>query len=89
MADQRFIQTGFDKELAHLIEECGEVQAAAGKLLRWGPLSVNPLLPPEAQETNIAWLWREIGDLESVIGRIARTIREDFPNLPFDPRQRP
>lgn len=86
MGDPRFIQSGFEKELAHLVEECGEVLAAAGKLQRWGPHSVNPLLPPHEQETNIAWLWREIGDLESVIARIAQTIRKDFPELPNDPR---
>lgn len=85
MADPRFIQAGFDKELAHLIEECGEVLSAAGKLQRWGPHSVNPLLPPHEQETNIAWLWREIDDLEHVIGRIARTIRREFPELPSNP----
>ncbi len=63
MTDQRFIQTGFDKCLAHVVEECGEVLAAAGKTQRWGPHSVNPLLPVEQQETNINWLRREIAAL--------------------------
>ncbi len=51
MSDPRFLQDGFEKQLAHLIEECGEVLAAAGKTQRFGLDSVNPLLPKEKQET--------------------------------------
>jgi len=50
--DTRFLQDGFDKQLSHVIEECGEVLAAAGKTQRWGRESVNPLLPLDKQETN-------------------------------------
>lgn len=70
MTDIRFLQDGFDKRLSHVIEECGEVLAAAGKLQRWGPLSVNPLLPIEHQERNIDWLRRELEDLKTVITRL-------------------
>lgn len=56
-----------DQALAHLIEECGEVIAAYGKMQRWGKLSVNPELPPEQQETNIDWVKREIRDLQKAL----------------------
>lgn len=77
MSDHRFLQRGFNKQLAHLIEECGEVLAAAGKLQRWGKESVNPLLPREQQETNIDWLMRELADLKEAIGRLEKTIEAD------------
>lgn len=72
--DVRFLQTGFDKQLAHLIEECGEVLAAAGKTQRWGPHSVNPLIPADQQEANIDWLMREIDDLADAISRLRATV---------------
>lgn len=53
--------------LVHLVEECGEVIAAAGKAMRFGLLSVNPELPPEKQETNIDWVRREVMDLDAAI----------------------
>jgi NTP pyrophosphatase (non-canonical NTP hydrolase) len=54
--------------LGYLVEEAGEVLAAVGKTQRWGALSVNPELPRAQQETNIAWLMRELRDLERAIG---------------------
>ena len=74
MSDQRFLQTGFDKQLAHVVEECGEVLAAAGKTQRWGRDSVNPLLPVDQQETNEAWLRREIADLDGALKRLLTTM---------------
>lgn len=56
--------------LFHLGEECGEVQAAAGKTGRFGMESSNPDLPPEQREINAAWLLREITDLEAAIHAI-------------------
>lgn len=76
MSDPRFIQKGFDKCLSHLIEECGEVLAAAGKTQRWGVNSVNPLLTADKQEKNIDWLKREIQDLEGAIIRLKETFLE-------------
>ena len=70
MSDPRFLQNGFEKRLAHFIEECGEVLAAAGKTQRWGRDSVNPLLPAEQQESNEKWLRRELGDLKEAIARL-------------------
>ncbi len=58
------------QRLGYLIEECGEVLAAAGKILRRGYSSVNPELPPEFQETNAQWLKRELLDLEDAIQRV-------------------
>jgi hypothetical protein len=55
------------QKLGHLIEECGEVMAAAGKSLRWGLDSYNPEVPVEKRETNRDWLLREITDLELAI----------------------
>lgn len=69
MSDNMFIKKGFDQTLSHVIEECGEVLAAAGKLQRHGIYSVNPLLPVEQQETNIHWLIRELVDLKEAIER--------------------
>lgn len=78
MSDPRFLQDGFDKRLAHLVEECGETLAAIGKLLRWGPNSVNPLLPKAQQVTNLAWLRTELGDVKQAIARLEAAIEEEF-----------
>ena len=56
--------------IAYLIEECGEVLAAAGKSLRWGLDSVNPELPIEQQEANRDWLLREMKDLAGAVKRV-------------------
>jgi NTP pyrophosphatase (non-canonical NTP hydrolase) len=56
-----------EAKLYYLIEECGEVLAAAGKSLRWGFDSVNPELPAAEQETNRDWLKRELSDLKYAI----------------------
>lgn len=60
-----------NQKLGYLVEECGEVQAAVGKTIRWGLESTNPELPPEEQETNRDWVLRELDDLERAI-RYAR-----------------
>jgi len=74
MSDPRFLQDGFDKRLSHAIEEAGEFLAAAGKTQRWGLHSVNPLLPADEQETNEAWLLREMEDLIHALGRLGRAM---------------
>lgn len=60
--------------LGYLVEEAGEVLAAAGKTLRWGPDSYNPELPvvdeelkSGGRETNREWVLRELLDLEGAI----------------------
>jgi NTP pyrophosphatase (non-canonical NTP hydrolase) len=78
MSDPRFLQDGFEKRLAHLVEECGEVLAAAGKTQRWGALSVNPLIPAADRETNLVWLRREMKDLREALDRLDAAIEDEF-----------
>ena len=78
MADTRYLREGFDFALAHLVEECGEVLAAAGKTQRWGLYSTNPELPVAEQETNRDWLCRELDDLQGAIGRLRQEIAKDW-----------
>lgn len=78
MSDKRFLQDGFDKRLAHAIEECGEFLAAAGKTQRWGVWSVNPLLRPADQETNLLWLRREMADVRQALDRLDDAIGKEF-----------
>jgi len=74
MADKRFFQEGFDKQLSHVVEECGEVLSAAGKTQRWGRDSVNPMLRSAHKETNEEWLKRELQDLKIAIARLELTM---------------
>jgi hypothetical protein len=67
VTDPKYMRPGVNFAIGKLIEECGELQAALGKSIRWGLGSVNPELPPEQQETNADWIDREIND---VIGAI-------------------
>jgi NTP pyrophosphatase (non-canonical NTP hydrolase) len=62
------------QRLGYLVEECGEVMAAAGKAIRWGLDSSNPELPPERRETNAAWLLRELADLTVAIDRMRQVL---------------
>lgn len=78
MSDPRFLQDGFDKRLSHLIEECGEVLAAAGKTQRWGVHSVNPLLPRERQVSNLEWLQSEMNDLRQAMDRLDEAMEQEF-----------
>lgn len=78
MSDPRFLQNGFDKRLSHLIEECGETVAAAGKTQRWGVAGTNPLLPPDQRESNLAWLRREMRDLREAMDRLDEAILQEF-----------
>lgn len=74
----QFLQEGFRNQLSHVIEECGEFLAAAGKLQRWGAFSTNPLLPKEEREYNIDWLIRELNDLRITIERLEKTIEKEL-----------
>jgi len=64
-------------KLARLVEECGEVLAAAGKIQRFGLCSVNPELPEEKQEPNYCWLLREIQDLKQAIEMVELAINKE------------
>lgn len=61
-----------EQAIAHLIEECNEVGAAAAKALRFGLDSYNPELPPEERETNRDWITREVADLVFAIANYQR-----------------
>ena len=74
---QQYIVDDFDHCLAHVIEECGELLAAAGKTLRWGWSSTNPELPQAERESNLVWLKREMGDLRGALDRLQKVIDED------------
>lgn len=67
-----FYPTTFEGWLFKLLEEMGEVAAAAGKNGRFGPWSVNPLLPPNQQEANIVWLRRELADLKVALVEVEK-----------------
>ena len=56
--------------VGHLIEECGEVQAALGKTIRWGLESTNPFLPEDQRITNRQWVLNEISDLKIAITKV-------------------
>lgn len=79
--EARYEPKTFEQKLGYLIEECGEVLAAAGKTIRCGLDSVNPELPLQEQESNRDWLAREIEDLERAIKyvRLAREMRPGGP----------
>ena len=72
-----YLRPGVDFALAHAIEEAGEFLAAAGKTQRWGRQSVNPELPPTEQETNEAWLLREMDDLRGALDRLHAALSQD------------
>ncbi|KKN37359.1 hypothetical protein LCGC14_0764200 [marine sediment metagenome] len=65
--DHKYYPKTIQQKLGYLVEECGEVQAAVGKALRWGLESYNPDLPEEERETNREWILRELKDLEQAI----------------------
>jgi len=60
----------FGTPLSHVVEECGEVIAAAGKVLRFGWDSTNPLLPIADQVVNETLMKQEVADLECAISRL-------------------
>jgi len=62
------------QKLGYLIEECGELQSALGKTIRWGLDSFNPELSPNKQETNREWIFREIQDVKRAISFVEKII---------------
>jgi hypothetical protein len=77
MVHPKYLRDGLPFALAHFVEEAGEALAAAGKTQRWGLDSVNPELPKDEQETNRAWILRELDDLEGCIIRLRVAISEE------------
>ena len=77
MSAPQYLFPGVDFALAHAVEEAGEFLAAAGKTQRFGRASVNPELTPDKQETNEAWLMRELADLRGALDRLEIAIAEE------------
>ena len=78
MSNPRYLKPGNVKFcLAHVIEECGEVLAAAGKTQRWGWQSCDPTLPKDERETNETWLRRELKDLQEAIPRLLEAMDQN------------
>lgn len=67
MSIARYLPKDRNGRLFKLIEEMGELNAALGKAGRWGMTSVNPELPSDQQETNAAWILREMDDVEAAL----------------------
>ena len=64
---KQYMPETIEQKLGYLIEECGELQSALGKTIRWGLDSFNPELPPNERELNREWIWREIQDVKRAI----------------------
>lgn len=77
MAHPEFFQEGFEKQLAHVVEECAEVIVVYGKIQRFGKDSVNPLLNKEEQIPHIQSLKNELQDLKGAIARLEKTLNDN------------
>lgn len=77
MTDMKYMRPGLDFARGKAIEELGELQAALGKSLRWGWYSTNPELPPAEQETNAAWVKREMADVRHALDNLEREMRSE------------
>jgi hypothetical protein len=67
-----------NSRLFKLIEEMGELNAALGKAGRHGMLSVNPDLPVEQQETNAAWILREMDDVIAAVAACRPDVEDEI-----------
>lgn len=74
---KRYYPETTQQRLGYLVEEAGEVLAAAGKSLRWGLDSTNPELPIDLRETNGVWLKRELHDLKRAILLMEESLHEE------------
>lgn len=73
----RYKSTTTHQAISHMLEECGEVVAAAGKTFCRGLNGFNTELPTEGREPNRDWLLRELKDLKRAIIIAEKFIRED------------
>ena len=74
MTDPKYMRPGVSFARGKAIEELGELQAALGKTIRWGWMSVNPELHPSERETNLAWVHREIADVRGALDNLEADI---------------
>jgi hypothetical protein len=82
MTDSKYMRPGLNFARGKAIEEAGELLAALGKSLRWGWLSVNPELPVAQQETNVAWVRREMDDMRGALNNLERELDPEYPRSP-------
>jgi len=81
MMKPQYVPKDRNQRLFKLVEELGELQAALGKAGRWGMLSVNPELPVEQQETNAAWILREMDDVQDAIKACREDVRAELDEI--------
>lgn len=67
-----------EQAVGYLVEECGEVLQAVGKIQRYGWDSRNPDLPPMQQISNARALRQEMRDLEAAIYRVRKFMDSDL-----------
>ena len=75
MSDPKYLQKELEKQFDHLIEECGELTSAYGKMRRWGAFSYNPELPSNQREFNIDWVIKEIKDVRAAVDKVEEHLR--------------
>lgn len=81
LSDPRFLQSGYEAQAAHVVEELDEFLADAGPLLaalgktgRWGLDSTDPTIPPEQRETNRAWVRRALAKAKTELPDVIKAI---------------
>lgn len=78
MTDPRHMRPGLDFARGKAIEECGELQAALGKSLRWGWESANPELPVGQRVTNVAWVRQEMADVRHALDNLEKELDQIY-----------
>ncbi len=76
LKSDKYAPVDINQALDHVIEECGEVIAAYGKMRRFGAASSNPELPESQRETNGDALLRELGDLWNTLVKLREFMDE-------------
>ena len=76
MTNPKYMRPGLDFAVGKAVEEMGELQAALGKVLRWGWNSVNPELPRDQQEPNATWVRREIADVRGALDNLEKEMED-------------
>lgn len=66
----QFLPITLQGKIAHVMEECGEVQVAIGKAIRFGLDNHHPV----TKETNRAAILREMRDLRMAISRLEKVL---------------
>ena len=72
MTQQKYMRPGLNFAVGKTVEELGELQAALGKVLRWGWESYNPELLAKDREMNENWVRREIADVRSALDNLEK-----------------